>query len=162
VEGYTMPSNYSSARPDLRPGFATVGCLVKGCRFPIGKPACAVVGVTLLLPLSAAYHLTRLQGNGRNSSSILAFLDDRAFGKAISSFSCISPTTKQEDILLFRKHVLDLIALVAPEGQLVMIGTLTVRISTNAMGQLVCQPTAASVQVTDTAGKCTTALLCMS
>jgi len=55
VEGYTIPSNYSSARPDLRPGFATVGCLVKGCRFPTGKRACALVGVTLLLiPPSAA------------------------------------------------------------------------------------------------------------
>lgn len=54
VEGYTMPSNYCSARPDLRPGFATVGCLVKGW-FPMGKPACALVGVTLLLiPCSAA------------------------------------------------------------------------------------------------------------
>lgn len=86
-------------------------------------------------------------------------MDARAFGKAISSFSCIFSTRRQEDVLLFRKYVLNLIALVAPEGHFVMIGTLTVRVSSNAKGQHVCRLTAASVQVTDKAGRWTTALL---
>jgi len=82
-------------------------------------------------------------------------MDARALGKAISSFSCILSTRRQEDVLLFRKYVLNLIALVAPEGHLVMIGTLSESV------QHVCRLTATSVQVTDKAGRCTTALLRM-
>jgi hypothetical protein len=111
AEGYTTPSNYSSTRPDFLPGFAAVGCLVKGRDLFSGWTmllssvlVSVCFGGCLGPPPSFGSVLFYLATSKRRKhrSFSLAFMEARA--QAIPS-SWITPTTRKDNILLFRRYV---------------------------------------------------------